>query len=1236
MPSFRLKRGNSEKVNSYVGSSGELIYNTETQKVVVMDGSTPGGTALGGGGSEIIEESAVTVLKNTGQEVLLGGLIGGSGVVTDGTSIKVVNDLVVICNSDYTYRIIQNAGDNVAMLIMFSISDFEDWVANGGYVTTRPSFKSWNKSELFALSGATHVTEASLITQPCITVDPDSTVANPILWLTWSGLTGDSNPASAKFFNAGFKITGANLDNWTPCLHYPTTTPEATGHDVLPVFVDGHEGQAYNIANMNGNYSPADYNPVLEVQGSRIYVNSNLIVLKQGYIGIHIYNKSDFSYITSYSPDTAFGLSFFHPNTKSDNVAPGFASNWNYGCVNVTDDQIIAGYTNGWDYYESWMGYMLPAEVSALGADAIEAWMKINAGRLHVFNATTGAYEYSIENPDRPNLTNEDWVNFGEADNLVRYDETSGYLAVYNYSSAILGGISYPEMGGIKVFDMNNNGTLLYELSPPQDWPTTLDYSWGWDFGWFRNSDNNELLLHVAGPRKNNNATDATTPLITANLNEVYSRTIYIYNGTDGSLLKKFSYDDDPDFFLQDPPPYRSYRNSSGFTTYDNGKKVIEYIADRRSSSYVDQAVATSFGYGTKFTERKLKLSDNKFIELPLTDTFSVNYATTSQLPTALSELTNDAGFATTAQIPTALSALTNDAGFATTAQIPTALSELTNDAGLITAADVPSSNPNVVTYSTSDTIAEGDLVGLNLDGTISKIQTVEEDLPQTMYNNGGSGFQMQSGETDLVNNCYDIQNDRLVVAYQKMGSSANGNNVLTTRVGQVSNNFISFGAEIDTLDRVHYESKLIYDEYAQKVCLILNRTEGSEGYTYVMAGTVDPNSDTISWGTPTLIPMYIYKIGAAFRPSDGTLVISGMRPAYGYYAVQCRYNSGTNQYDAGTPKIMVSQTINSTGELISDVAYSLDDDEFIYVLRLYNDSLSTGYANGSLIGFAFGVSSSDLNTWSFQYGYSDPHADNVYQVTTVNTSPGDAQPKNLQLIRCPRPPSGAHLETVVCLYTVDNVAKAKTININPSNDKKLEFGTEISVSANPASMIGGVYVPSINGIVTTHQIDNGPVNPHDLTIVTVTSTLILTPGTTQTGLFASQTGHYRSYAFKPSTSQVVISYYQDRSGTTLKQSVSYLYQLATTVSTNNQADFFGIAASASSNNSVDVIVSGPVDVDIASASSSAYDLGLDPPSVRQDVFVNTLGKMTKSNTGFTIGKLIKKDVAANKFTIKL
>lgn len=72
------------------------------------------------------------------------------------------------------------------------------------------------------------------------------------------------------------------------------------------------------------------------------------------------------------------------------------------------------------------------------------------------------------------------------------------------------------------------------------------------------------------------------------------------------------------------------------------------------------------------------------------------------EVPTKVSELTNDSGFITSADlpepvtVPTKTSELTNDSGFITAEalpefqNVPTKVSELTNDAGYITSADVP------------------------------------------------------------------------------------------------------------------------------------------------------------------------------------------------------------------------------------------------------------------------------------------------------------------------------------------------------------------------------------------------------------------------------------------------------------------------------------------------------------------------------------------------------------------
>lgn len=63
------------------------------------------------------------------------------------------------------------------------------------------------------------------------------------------------------------------------------------------------------------------------------------------------------------------------------------------------------------------------------------------------------------------------------------------------------------------------------------------------------------------------------------------------------------------------------------------------------------------------------------------------------EVPTKISDLTNDSGFITAAAIPavpTKTSDLQNDSGFVTSAAIPDSTSDLNNDSGFITASDIP------------------------------------------------------------------------------------------------------------------------------------------------------------------------------------------------------------------------------------------------------------------------------------------------------------------------------------------------------------------------------------------------------------------------------------------------------------------------------------------------------------------------------------------------------------------
>lgn len=65
--------------------------------------------------------------------------------------------------------------------------------------------------------------------------------------------------------------------------------------------------------------------------------------------------------------------------------------------------------------------------------------------------------------------------------------------------------------------------------------------------------------------------------------------------------------------------------------------------------------------------------------------------ANSTDLPTKVSELTNDTGFITSSSLPTKVSDLTNDTGFITSSSLPTKVSDLQNDSNFQTSTQVSS-----------------------------------------------------------------------------------------------------------------------------------------------------------------------------------------------------------------------------------------------------------------------------------------------------------------------------------------------------------------------------------------------------------------------------------------------------------------------------------------------------------------------------------------------------------------
>ena len=123
-----------------------------------------------------------------------------------------------------------------------------------------------------------------------------------------------------------------------------------------------------------------------------------------------------------------------------------------------------------------------------------------------------------------------------------------------------------------------------------------------------------------------------------------------------------------------------------------NSSNVKYFEVSASGMTFGTDTVATTDDIPTKVSDLTNDSSFATTSQLPtkVSDlTNDSHFATTSQLPTKTSDLTNDSSFATTGQLPTKTSDLTNDSSFATTSQLPTKTSDLTNDSSFATSNDV-------------------------------------------------------------------------------------------------------------------------------------------------------------------------------------------------------------------------------------------------------------------------------------------------------------------------------------------------------------------------------------------------------------------------------------------------------------------------------------------------------------------------------------------------------------------
>jgi hypothetical protein len=745
MPSFRLKRGNSEKVSSYVGNAGELIYNTETNKVVVMDGVNAGGVALGG--SEVVDVNTPPAFQPVLHASALTEFAEGNKLEANWiTSIDIQE------NQDTIYWVSsRNALVNARSNAIYSVSknDFNGWLGSAtsslGFATppisSLPSYKvisgldwwTWMDNN----GGRPTNTDKKY---PYIFIDKQSTGANPVAYLVFLNETRISN--STKYGRT-FIATGSNLENLQELL-MPTINNQFPGS---PALVDANAGGAFDqdqtaptdtgYADMDANFWSSTTQPAL------VMANATHIFVMVQYWGVNVYLK-DGTYVKSLKHPV---LGWYNSGWDHAYLKIASDSGQDRGAMFCTDDRLVivsGDYYKGRQYYQDLDATYRDAAQGTLEAAQFDMFW----GEIAVYTGD-GTYINTFKNPmPRQNGEYNTFAYEGQKSiNLL----SNNILTLYNTDSQLIenglgatngiaDGTVVFEEGAIHIYDLNTMTKIntVYNTDPDI-------VGWTWSFAY----------LHHQGPKAIPDGTNDCILIIASDDNKYIWRAV---RGSTGEILDTYqnvAYNEEGENDLWG----FGYTVTNGAAAIDFGGAIIQLddgTVVLSGTNFAKPPQATVFKIAGEITS-KLKLGDNKFLKLPNDSSYELDitktklsdftndvgfalgsqiptvpttlssftndagfavgtiptalseltndssYATTSQIPTALSALTNDAGFATTAQIPTALSELTNDSGFATTAQIPTNLSELTNDADFATTAQLPSV-PTALSQLTNDT----------------------------------------------------------------------------------------------------------------------------------------------------------------------------------------------------------------------------------------------------------------------------------------------------------------------------------------------------------------------------------------------------------------------------------------------------------------------------------------------------------------------------------------------------
>tara|TARA_R100001086_G_scaffold118178_1_gene60739 strand:- start:1553 stop:3001 length:1449 start_codon:yes stop_codon:yes gene_type:complete len=287
---------------------------------------------------------------------------------------------------------------------------------------------------------------------------------------------------------------------------------------------------------------------------------------------------------------------------------------------------------------------------------------------------------------------------------------------------------------------------------------------------------------------------------------------------------------------------------------------------------------------------------------------------------------------------------------------------------------------PRLFKAKASGAITAGKPCIVEADGDVAQIvsTTVTEALGSAVV------FQSQSiFDTSVV---YDVNADRVVIAYR----NADNSNYGTAVVGTVSGTSISFGTPVVFESALTNSISAAYDANAQKI-VIAYRDEGNSSYGTAIIGTVSGTS--ISFGTPVVYASVNASFNSAVYDSNAQKIVIGYK------------DNTTNNYGYGIVGTVSGTSISFGSATAFESANTFDigsafDSTNNKVVLAYRDAGNSSYGT-AIVGTVSGTSisfgtaevfdSSSVSGVSVAYDVSAQKIVIAYKDTASGLNEGEA-----------------------------------------------------------------------------------------------------------------------------------------------------------------------------------------------------------------------------------------------------